>query len=154
MQREGLGGPEAIASIERVDKERREWTRFLFGVDWDDAYLYDMVLNLSRMSLQTGCDMVVRMTEREEFRPTAASLRAMQDLTLEGRVAAALAVDYRTRDAELKVAARDGVVTISGETRWPEVVDALPTVIGQIEGLKELRTNITGVSPPADLRWY
>ncbi len=40
---------------EKVDKERQRWIQFLFEVDWDDPYLYDIVLNLSRTSLATAC---------------------------------------------------------------------------------------------------
>jgi cytidylate kinase len=82
QRQQPLGRKEALAHIEQVDKERREWTRFLFEVDWDDPSLYDVVLNLSRMSLETACETVAHLTERPEFQPTAASLKALEDLTL------------------------------------------------------------------------
>lgn len=80
QRQQQLARKEALARIERVDKERREWTRFLFGVDWDDPHLYDVVLNLSRMGLDTACEMVARLTERPEFQPTEASLKALEEL--------------------------------------------------------------------------
>jgi cytidylate kinase len=149
-----LSRAEAMAFIEKVDKERREWIRFLFGVEWDDPHLHDVVLNLSRMSIATACESVARLTECREFKPTAASAKAMQNLALRSRVSAALASDYRTRDADLEVAADDGVVTITGTTRWPEVVDAAPSVARQVEGVKEVRSEITGGTPPTPFIWY
>lgn len=154
QQRENLSRNDALAAIERVDKERREWTQFLFGVDWEDPHLYDLVLNLSRMRLETACDMVIKMTQQDEFRPTPASLKAMQDLTLQSQVSAALAKDFRTRDAVLEVVADDGVLTITGTTRWSEVEHAVPAVVRQIEGVKEIKCNITGATPPSPLTWY
>ncbi len=60
-----LGHGEAVAYIEKVDKERRQWIRFLFDVEWDDPNLYDVVLNLSRVSLGTACETVARLTEQD-----------------------------------------------------------------------------------------
>ncbi len=82
QQKQNLARDDALAYIKKVDEERQTWTRFLFEVDWDDPNLYDLVLKLSRMSLETACEMVAHLTERPEFQPTAASLKAMQDLTL------------------------------------------------------------------------
>ena len=59
MQQQNFGRADAQAYIETVDRERRQWIRFLFDVEWDDPHLYDVVLNLSRMSLahrrRCGC---------------------------------------------------------------------------------------------------
>jgi cytidylate kinase len=90
MQKQNLARNDALVYIKKVDEERQIWARFLFEVDWDDPHLYDLVLSLSRMSLETACETVAHLTERPEFQPTAASLKAMQDLTLQSRVLAGL----------------------------------------------------------------
>jgi cytidylate kinase len=143
MQQQNLARQEAVASIEKVDKERRDWIRFLFDVEWDDPYLYDLVVNLSRMSLSIACDIVARMTEQEEFKPTAASVKAMQDLALSSQVSAALAKDVRTRGVNLKVAADEGIVTITGTVLSQGTVEAVPMVVRQMEGVKEVRNKVT-----------
>jgi cytidylate kinase len=130
------------------------WTRFLFEVDWEDAHLYDLVLNLSRMSLNAACETVVQLTEQDEFKPNPASLKAMEDLTLHSQVAAALAMDFRTRGADLRVTADDGIVTVTGRSRWPEVADAVPVVVRRVAGVKAVKCEITGISPPSPLTWY
>jgi len=141
MQAQNLARKEAMAYIQKVDNERMQWARFLFHVEWNDPNLYDAVLNLSRMSIATACDLVACMTEREEFKPTAASLKAMQDLALSSRVSAVLARDNRTMTTELRVAADDGIVTIGG-TASRAVANAVPLVVGQIAGVKEVRNEV------------
>jgi cytidylate kinase len=145
MQHQNIGNNEARAHIEKVDKERRQWIRFLFDVEWDDPQLYDVVLNLTRMSLDGACATVVGLTERVEFQPTAASQQAMQNLALSSRVSAVLARDPRTRDVDLKVTADNGVVTITGETRSPAVEEAVPVVVRELDGVKEVRYKIVFV---------
>ncbi len=143
VQRErNLSRRDAQAYIERVDKDRQEWVRYLFGVDWNDPHLYHIVLNLSRTGLDLACETVAHLAERPEFQSTPASRKALEDLSLSSRVEAALARDFCTRDAELTVIADDGVVTITGWIRWPEVEKAIPQVVRGVEGVQEVRSSI------------
>ena len=146
-EQQELGATEALAYIEKVDKERRQWVRFLFDVEWDDPNLYDVVLNVSRMSLGTACETVARLTECDAFKATTESRRAMENLTLASRVSAKLAVDPRTRDVAVGVVADGGLVTISGETRLQEVNEALQTVARQVDGVKEVRSKVIFIPP-------
>lgn len=141
-EQQELGAAEALAYIAKVDKERRQWIRFLFDVEWDDPNLYDLVLNLSRVSLGTACETVARLTEQDEFRATAESRRAMANLALASRVSAQLAADPRTRGVELEVAAEGGIVTISGETRAPDLDEAIDLVARQVDGVTEVRSKV------------
>jgi cytidylate kinase len=138
----GYSRKEAIAYIEKMDKTRRQWTRFLFDVEWDDPSLYDIVLNLSRMSVPTACHAVMRLVEREDFKPTPASLKALRDLALSSQVSAALATDSRTKGAELEVAADDGRVTVTGTTQSPVVLEAVSSVVRGLPGVKEVKSQV------------
>ncbi len=141
--------PEAAqAYIEKVDQERREWVRFLFGVEWDDPLLYDLVLNLSRMSLDSACETVIQLAARPEFQSTPDSAKALRDLVLRSRVEAALAIDPRTREAHLTVTADDGAVEVIGEAHWPDGVEAVTSVAQQVEGVKALRSKVSYTSVP------
>jgi len=109
---------------------------------WDGPNLYDVVLNLSRVSLGTACEIVTRLTEQDEFKATPESRRVMANLTLASRVSAKLAVDPRTRGVELEVVADDGIVTISGETRFQAVDEAIDEVARHVDGVTEVRSQV------------
>ena len=64
-----------------------------------------MVINLNRSSIDSACEAVVRLCQQKEFKPTANSVKAMQDLALSSRVSARLATDVRTAGATLVVVA-------------------------------------------------
>ena len=132
----------AIAYIKKVDRERVRWTRFLYGVEWTDPTLYDLVLNLAQISIRTACDILSFMAELPEFKPTPESLRAMDDLILSGRVRAALSQDPRTKASDLTVIVKDRVAMISGTTGSAAVVDAIPIVAGQVEGIKDVTCEV------------
>ena len=59
MKRKNVGFAEAKRSIERWDEMRRKWVRFLYRVDWLDPSLYDMVINIGSIGVQSACDLVI-----------------------------------------------------------------------------------------------
>jgi len=146
QQRE-LGPAEALAYIDKVDRERRQWVRFLFEVEWDDPHFYDLILNLSRVSLGTACETVARLAEHDEFKATADSRRAMQNLALASRVSAKLATHPRTGEVALHVVADDGTVTITGETRLGPVNDTIEALARQVDGVREVRSGVVYIPP-------
>lgn len=140
MEHQHLVRKEAIAYIERVDAERRHWSRFLFNAEWDDPLVYDMTINLTRMSVGAACEVVVRLSQQVEFKPTAASLKAMQDLALSSRVSARLATDARTRSADLHVVADGGFVTVAGTSQSSALLAAIPEVVRRVDGVQGLQS--------------
>ena len=138
----------AAAHLARVDRERRAWSRFLFGVDWEDPLLYDLVLNLSRISLATAGEAVVQAAAHPEFQPTPASAQALRDLVLQSRVAAALAADPRTADAALTVTADAGRVTVTGQVRWPDGMDPVAQIAERVADVKAVDVKLSYLAVP------
>jgi cytidylate kinase len=143
MQRRNLGREQAVALVKKIDRDRYEWTKFLWNVDWADPGLYDVVLNATSIGVDGVCETVARMTELPVFQPTPESLKAMEDRALASRVWVALAADSETAGADLKVEADGGIVTISGTTRFWEVMDAIPMVALRVEGVREVKMDVT-----------
>jgi cytidylate kinase len=142
MERLKIPRDAAIAHIARIDNERRRWIRFLYGIEWGDPNLYDVVLNLERLSIEGACETLMRMTALPEFHVTPQSERALQDLTLSSRVWAALAKNELTRKLAVKVTAEGGCVTVEGSVGSQKVVEAIPEVVQQVEGVREVRCEV------------
>ena len=142
-ERSGMDKEEALAYIETVDREREQWTRFLYGVDWLSPNLYDLCVNLRTMGLQDAVELVVRTAQSAPFQPTEASREAMQDLFLASRVRAALAADTRTAGAEMEVRASGSTVFLRGRLRPASLVDPVLEVVGGVEGVAQVdRSNL------------
>ena len=139
----------AIAKIVRIDNRRRKWSRFLYGIDWEDPNLYDVVLNLERLSIEGACEAVICMAALDEFKMSAASHNALEDFTLSSRAWAALAQNDLTRKVAVRVSAESGRVTVEGSVGSQKVVDAIREVIRQVEGVREVRNEV-GVGT----HWY
>ncbi len=59
MRHLGISRGEAEAYLNKVDAGRREWTRFLFNVDWDDPAQLDLIVNRGVLSLESASELVV-----------------------------------------------------------------------------------------------
>jgi cytidylate kinase len=138
MERDKVSHNEAVHYIERMDRQRKEWARFLYGVDWLDPSLYDLTINLKTLNVEGAVDVVAAAVEREEFQPTEASRKAMTNLLLSSRVRAALAADKTTASAEVDVRAESGVVYLKGKVRSSSMVDSVVRVAGRVEGVREV----------------
>lgn len=138
-ERTGLEGQEAIAYIERVDRERARWAEFLYGADWQDPSLYDLTINLGHVDLEGACRAVAGLTSRPGFQADEASRQAMADLLLASRVAAALAADPETANAEVDVRARGGLVEIEGKIADPLLVQHVNDRARAVEGVLDIR---------------
>ena len=142
MERQELTHGEALKYIEKVDKERVKWTKFLYGVDWSSPELYDIVFNLETENIKFIGDMIQHAVQQEPFKTTPESQKIMDDLTLASLVRAAIASDPETGDAEIMVKADAGIVTISGKVKTQDVIDAINQTASTVRGVQDIRNEV------------
>lgn len=128
----------AIRYIQQVDEERASRMRYLFGVDWRDPHHYDLVLNLDKLTLETAGDLVIQAIQWEEFQPTAASMRALQNLALSSRIRAALDAHPQLSPYDIGVDVADGVVTLSGTLPTEEAIRAVVATVEHTSGVTRI----------------
>jgi cytidylate kinase len=138
MDRRNLTREEAIRYIDGMDRQRKDWTRFLYGVDWLDPSFYDLTVNLQTLTIEAAVDVVVAAAQRAEFQPTDDSRKAMADLLLASRVRAALAADKATAPAEVEVRAEGGVVYLRGKVRPASMVEPILSVTRAVPEVRDV----------------
>jgi cytidylate kinase len=137
-ERKGIAGREAEELLLRLDEERRKWTQYLYGVDWNDPGLYDIVVNLERMCLDEACAVVSSAAEQTRFRENTESMQAMADLALASRVRAALVLFPVTSHLEIEVSAYKGTIFLRGELPSPKLKEKLKQMIGGLPGVQKV----------------
>ena len=143
IEREGLTSREAARQyLQQVDEERLRRMRYLFNVDWRDPALYDVVLNFEHMSLETAADVVVYLAQHPEYQPTAASQKALDDLTLRCRVQAAIAAHPTTSGIDVDVRADDGIVWVTGLIDSSELEYEIIRIAQTVSGVKEVISDL------------
>jgi cytidylate kinase len=117
MADQGVSREEALRIVRAIDKQRQRWTQFLYDVDATAAVLlFDIVLNLDRMTLQDGVEMVAGTVEKEPFRRTEVALRIVRDVHLATVAETLIMHNPETYALDLHISADSsaGKVTVSG----------------------------------------
>lgn len=133
---------EAARYVGSLDTQLRKWTRFLYGVDWQDPSLYDAVFRVDRIGVEGVADAIVRLTEMGPFKPTEDSRRAFADLLLSSLVWSALTGDARTRSANVRVAADGADVFVTGSADNARALDAITEVAGAVPGVAHVDNQV------------
>jgi len=138
IEQQKMGHEEALDYIEKADRQREQWTRFLYGVDWLDPSLYDLTVNLRSLDVAGAAAVAAAAARNPKLEATEASRKAMADLVLASRVRAVLAANAETASAEVEVDAKDGVVYLKGRLRLASMVALAVDLAGGVEGVRRV----------------
>ena len=147
MESEKLGKHEAAAWINKLDKERRKWTKSMYGVDPWDPSMYDLLINIPRYKVDDAVELICVSANMGQFQTTTESQQQMADLTLACRVKAILVEKYH----DICVASSYGnaiVYSVAGDRHAAKLRAAAEQLCGDFDGLNNIEVH-PGVSPPA-----
>jgi cytidylate kinase len=144
---------EARKIIEKMDEGRIKWTRFLYDVDWRDPALYDLVINLDAITIESAREVILCALNQVEFQKSSASSTILENFLLASKVKAGLATNDLTKGLVLAVTAEEGVVTITGSFEtggiFPggkhRIKQALIAAAEQVPGVKKVLIGVEGI---------
>jgi cytidylate kinase len=138
---QGLADDDAAAHLVRdIDHERASRMRFLYHVDLDDPFLYDLMLNSERLTVDAGVRIIREALQ--SVAPSPQSLGRVNDLSLAAQARARLLVDPRLRRLRLAVSAVGGVLTVGGMVDAEELRDIALRTVGGITGVAGVTNEI------------
>ncbi len=139
----------AIAQIEKDDAHTTKWTRFLYDVEWDDPFLYDMVLNLEHVSIPSAVSAIIQMAQTDDFKPNDAFRTSFENQMISSMVWCSLAKAELATAADVAIEVERGVVTISGTAQSEAQVDTILEIARQTPGVKDAISNMR-----VGAKWY
>lgn len=142
MERNNFSREEALRYIQQVDEGRALWTRFIYNVDWNDPNLYDLVVNLDQIEIQSACDVVCQLSNMEGYRRSDLSRKIINDMVLASHLRALIAADKGISDREVEVVADGGVVTISGTVESIAEADRIRTIVRASPGVEDINSKL------------
>ena len=78
MKRENLSKGDATNLVKKVDEERSKWSLDLYGIDTWDSRLYDLVINIGKVTLDHAVDLICQTVKLKTFQTTTKSQKLMQ----------------------------------------------------------------------------
>jgi cytidylate kinase len=138
MERMGCTEDGARDYIKRSDEERSHWARFMYGKNISDPRLYDLCINLDRMSFSTACSIMADAVREKEFQPTEESLAVMENMYKAALVEAALVTDPATHAYEISAAADNDTVWLKGPYLDDAEKSSVLGIAASVPGIKHL----------------
>ncbi len=143
MQRLRVDRAKAQQYVMEVESDRERWVHSLYGVSWDDAAYYDMVVNLAHMNPENAAAVLANVAQLPDFQITPSSKRAMENLKLGSDARLLLARDERTYRANVKVRVDGKVITVTYLPQDARVADIIAEVLLPLaEGGREIRATM------------
>ncbi len=139
MRREKVGEEKALQILEKIDKERSEWSMYLYGIDTRNHELYDIVMHIDCLRVAGTTELLYDLAKRPCFQSTPESQKKMNDMLIAAKVYSAIVDKY----PEAKVKCKDGSVLISVESSLSaekELSRNFEHIIKNIKGVKEVKT--------------
>jgi cytidylate kinase len=148
----GFNREAALNAMKRTDDERGGFIRAAFGVDWGSPDLYDLVLNMDKLSVELAAGTVIHVARSSEITEASAdAVRSLEMLGLSSRVDAALTeagiISGRAQPGGLShaVAAsvvEPGVVRLSGQVETDERRAEAERVLRSVVGVQSVDNDI------------
>ncbi len=140
---------EALAYIAKIDQDRASWTQYLYGENWGDPSLYDLVVNLESVDIQEACTIIAETASLRCFQETPQSMAAMNDLAVASKVRASLVCNPATVDLELDVTAHGDSVSVKGAVRSKVQIEEIRALAREAAGGRSL--DLEGIVQRPDL---
>jgi cytidylate kinase len=139
-QTQGLAENAALDAVRDSDSERASRMRYLYRVDMDDAFLYDMTINSERVEVEEGVRLMAEALTLQRLQTTDDSQAIALDRACTALARARLAADPRTRSQRLSVETHARRLTLRGfadsdghKRTALEIVRAVPGVIDTVD---------------------
>ena len=85
MNREGVSEKKAEIMVNEVDEERRKWGQKFHGIDQWDSRLYDLTINIKKISIDHAVNIIFNAVKLSPFQTTPESQKIMDGLVVEAK---------------------------------------------------------------------
>ena len=145
-KRDNITRNEARVLLIRDDQERQKWTKRLYKTDPADSSLYDLVININKLTKDHAVDFICQAATCKELETTESSLQKVKDLALACRVKAT----FLEQGFDVSVTSDYGnilVYTKAGDRLMHKLQKIVKGLDGEIKGINNIKIH-SGVTAP------
>ncbi|RLB80958.1 MAG: hypothetical protein DRH15_07100 [Deltaproteobacteria bacterium] len=134
-----VGEEEAKNLIRKADSDLRGFLQSSFQMDLDDISLYDAIINVSKIGMESAASQITAMAKTREIRECSLSaLEKMERLSLLKRVEAAALKNNIDIQEMLFEVPEPGVVRITGMISPMRTVGGILEIVKSVPGVKQV----------------
>ena len=141
MERLACNEEKAREYITDADDHRIKWARFMYAHDIRDTMLYDLVLNLDRVTVEAACGILECIMAGEDFQASPESRAEVERLYLATKIEESLVTDPRTATLEISADFQNDGIRLIGpyveDSELTTIMEIVKTVSGTLNVLYE-----------------
>lgn len=131
-----------LHEIRHSDAAHARTLRTLFGVHYEDPWLYDVVFNTERDSVEFCIDEVIGMANHPSFAETAESRKLLEEMALKAHIRAALRRSPATARTHITIEVTDSGVTLEGIVDDEQERHAVEDIVAGVSGIGTLENHL------------
>ena len=149
MRHMNINHEKAKRYIEDIKEDHARWVHMYYGVTWDEESQYDLIMNLSQMSVENAAAALCTVCELPDFQTTPAARKAMDNLLLSSRVRVALAEHQDTYNGQYTVRTSNGAVSVMYSPHQAHTADKVMSIVNAVQGVE----SVTCTQAQTSLLW-
>ena len=142
----GYNQQNAERAIDQSDHDRGGFMRFAFGVDWNDSKLYDLVLNVDKVGIESAAGTIVNLAQSGDIHSCSLqALEALGNQALASRAEAAVmeaGLSYGINTTVFVSVEQPGIVKLSGFVYNDEVKSDIEDILKGVKGVEGIENDI------------
>lgn len=135
-----------LHEIRRSDAAHARILRRQFGANYEDPWLYDLVLNTERDSVEFCVDEIIGMVNYPSFAETAESRKLLKEMALKAHIRAALRKAPSTAKVHITVQVTDNAVTLEGIVDDERERRAVEEIVAGVRGVVALENHLRSMT--------
>jgi len=134
---------QALRLIKTVDASRVKWTKILYNVDWFGLQLYDLVINLHRLSMPAACSIICMSADSQQFKDTPEAIKARHDLWIAADIKARIMTEEGIKNDRVNITADGPIVSLNGEVSSSLDADKIIAVASRAPGVTQVVSKLS-----------
>ena len=144
MEEKQIGGEVAEKMIRQSDQDKRGFLRYAYDEDWLNPYLYDLMLNTDKLSVDSAVKILIDAAKSDEIKACGHdSVKSLGKLSLQRKVEAAL-LEAGLSSQYLYLSMEDvDSIRLYGLVSSLEKKEKIENVLKDIKGIKKITNDVT-----------
>jgi cytidylate kinase len=144
MESERIDEKQAARIIRQSDRDSAGYIQSFFHADWNDATLYDLLINTEKLSLATAMQMIIDSVQSREIREGAEKGKEkLAELSLVQKAEAKLAAILGTDLRHVEVQIEKGMVVLKGAVISPMLKEECERTVAALEGVEQVENHLS-----------
>jgi cytidylate kinase len=139
MQRLACNEGKARKYIINADNQRIKWARFMYAQDIRDTMLYDLIVNLDRVTLKAACGILECIMAEGDFQASRESRAEVERLYLATKIEESLVTDPRTATLEIRADVQSDGICLIGPYIEDSELTTIMKIVQTVSGTLNIR---------------